>query len=233
MFTESGKVLIEVFLSLLIVSQAHAQPCTERELAGAINAWTGPSKYVNWFECGTKENRFQRSREYASAIIQASKLYKHRPSIVAAILEQESGYDRCQVGRPSRRVAGLPIHPSKAQVVKAYGTAKARKKNRVTRVDVGAAQFLWPYGAPYGVTNDVELGTVLTLSWTVDALGRTLAKHRERTKGRERYGSRFLSPIDYYWTLHHSYKMSRNYYANVSRRAKRLHAKCMSIREGT
>jgi len=221
--------MLVFFAILLFSSVAYGESScdTSEKLSRAINAWTGPSKYVNWFECGSKTDREERANEYASLIFHVSGRGNHDPSIVAAILEQESGYDRCQVGGPTRRSAGLPVHPTKAAVIELFGTEKARKARRVSRLDLGAAQFLWPYGAPYRVTEGVPIEKPLSLDWTIEALGMTLTKHRESAKRRVSVFNKVLLPNDYYWTYHHTgYNFSKSYYGNVIRRANRLARSC-------
>lgn len=205
---------------------------TESALACAIDSWTNGAR---WFECGSPDGREDRAREYAKLILKSSARYGHDPLVLAGIIEQESGFDRCQIGRPSRRSAQLPLHPTREQVLQAFGSIQARRKARVTRVDAGPAQFLWPYGSAFSATEGVTLDKVLDLAWSLDTLGWTLDRHRELAlkRGSVTHGFHRLPPDDTYWTRHNTGSgFSPRYYSNVTRRVRRLSAKTEDCERG-
>lgn len=149
---------------------------TVAELATAIDAWSGGAQ---WWECGTPiKVRAERSMEYASEFIRIAEASKLSPLMMAAIVEQESGYDECQVGKNTRDRVGLPMHPSYENVAAELGTKEKRRAHGVHYFDAGAAQFLWPRASNFGATDGVPLRDVMDEAWSIEMLGQTLSIFR-------------------------------------------------------
>ena len=190
------------------------------ELVCAIKQWSGSAP---WWECGVKVTVGSTEHEqlaalYADQLYDASSWYRHYPYLLSGLVQQESGFDRCQIGRPSRKAAGLVQHPTQEQVLSRF---KNMRHGR--RVDAGLAQFLWPWGSPYGVTEGVGLEQVLGLKWSVDALGYTLDRGRRTARGTKRDGLRVLQPSEWYFVRHRTpYGWSGRYYHAVTSKAERL-----------
>ena len=148
-------------------------------LAEAIAGWSGRFR---WFECGepyTEDEALIRAREYANVIIREADKEDHPIVMLASVIEQESGYDRCSVGRQARRKAGLPAHPTEAQIVRQLGDRRSRSRSNVVRFDAGVAQFMWPGGIIDELVEDSTIHDVLDMEWSVSALALALSHYRE------------------------------------------------------
>lgn len=149
---------------------------TVQELAQAINSW---SNGAQWWECGAPiKARPERSVEYAREFMRVASSSKLSPLMMAAIVEQESGYDECQVGKNTRDRVGLPMHPSYENVLAELGTKEKRRSHGVSYFDAGAAQFLWPRASNFNATDGVPLRDVMDEAWSIEMLGKTLSVFR-------------------------------------------------------
>jgi len=212
---------------------------TADELAQAINSW---SKGAQWRECGRRiENREERAAEYAEQFIEVAKSYKLSPVMMSAIVEQESGYDECQIGKNTKDRVGLPNHPTYNQIAKTLGTKELRKSYGVDYFDAGAAQFLWPCASAYDITKYIPLSDVLSMEWSIETLGETLSRHRNNAIYDRPQGYIFLSPTkhrpihvapDKGFFIHHNSPNATNhrYFWNVRARGKRLWRKILELR---
>lgn len=176
--------VVGIFLLVIFTNTtpAHAQEetgigqITAAELAAAINDWSGGAQ---WWECGAPiKTRPERSAEYANEFIRVSGANKLSPLMLAAIVEQESGYDECQVGKNTRDRVGLPMHPSYENVLAELGTKEKRRAHGVSYFDAGAAQFLWPRASNFNATDGIPLRDVMDESWSIETLGKTLSIFR-------------------------------------------------------
>jgi hypothetical protein len=209
------------------------------ELAQAINSWTKGSQ---WRECGRRiKNREERATEYANKFIEVAKNYKLSPVMMSAIVEQESGYDECQIGKNTKDHVGLPVYPTYKQIALTLGTKALRKMHGIDYFDAGAAQFLWPCASAYDITKHIPLSDVLSMEWSIEALGKTLARHRDDALSSRPRGYIFLTPTkhlpirvsaDKAFFIHHNSPNATNhrYFWNVRARGKRLWEKILELR---
>ena len=150
---------------------------TTTELAAAIDAWSGAAQ---WWECGVPvKTRRERSMEYAQRFAKAAETNGVSSLMLAAVVEQESGYDECQVGKRTRDLVGLPFHPTYEGVAAELGTREKRRAHGISYFDAGAAQFLWPRASSFNATDGVPLRDVMSSEWSIDTLGVTLGAHRK------------------------------------------------------
>lgn len=150
---------------------------TVAELAAAINAWSGEAQ---WWECGAPvKTRTERATEYAKRFMQAGEINKVSSLMMAAVVEQESGYDQCQVGKRTRDLVGLSFHPTYESVAAELGTREKRASHGISYFDAGAAQFLWPRASAFNATNGVPLREVMNSEWSIGTLGETLGIYRK------------------------------------------------------
>jgi hypothetical protein len=200
------------------------------ELATAINAWSGGAQ---WWECGAPiKSRAERSAEYAREFMRVAEANKLSPLMMAAIVEQESGYDECQVGKNTRDRVGLPMHPSYEKVQAELGTSERRRAHGVNYFDAGAAQFLWPRASNFNATNGVPLRDVLDEAWSIDMLGRTLSIFRRNAMTDRPGGYVFMTktgravrvPAEAGFFIHHNSPGAQNhqYFWSVRSRGLRL-----------
>lgn len=200
------------------------------ELATAIDAWSGGAQ---WWECGTQvKARVERSVEYASEFVRVADASKLSPLMMAAIVEQESGYDECQVGKNTRDRVGLPMHPSYENVAAELGTLEKRRAHGVNYFDAGAAQFLWPRASNFGATNGVPLRDVMDEVWSIEMLGQNLSVFRrnamsDRPDGytfRTKDGRRVQVAAEAGFFIHHNSPNASNhqYFWSVRSRGLRL-----------
>ena len=147
------------------------------ELAAAINAWSGEAQ---WWECGAPvKTRMERATEYAKRFTQAGETNKVSSLMMAAVVEQESGYDQCQVGKRTRDLVGLSFHPTYESVAAELGTKEKRASHGIRYFDAGAAQFLWPRASAFNATDGVPLREVMNSEWSIGTLGETLGIYRK------------------------------------------------------
>lgn len=231
-----------VILCLFLLSgSAHAESSVKAsELAQAINSW---SEGVQWRECGKRiKNREERSTEYAERFIEVAKNHKLSPVMMSAIVEQESGYDECQVGKGTKEQVGLPVHPTYKQIATKLGTRAVRKKHGIRYFDAGAAQFLWPCASAYDITKHIPLSDVLSMEWSIESLGQTLSMHRDNALARRPRGYVFLTPTkrrpirissDKGFFIHHNSPNATNhrYFWNVRAHGMRLWRKILELRD--
>jgi hypothetical protein len=150
---------------------------TANELAAAIDAWSGEAQ---WWECGAPvKTRRERSMEYAQRFVKASEINGVSSLMLAAVVEQESGYDECQVGKRTRDLVGLPMHPTYEGVAAELGTREKRRAYGISYFDAGAAQFLWPRASSFNATDGVPLRDVMSSEWSISTLGITLGMYRK------------------------------------------------------
>ena len=212
---------------------------TVEELAQAIDSWTGGGQ---WWECGSKvDDRQARSMEYAQQFIDVAKTRKISPVMMSAIVEHESGYDQCQVGKRTKDIVGLPAHPTYKQVKRELGTKELRRRHGIRYFDAGAAQFLWPCASAYNITKSVPLRDVLSMDWSINSLGETLAIHRDNALARRADGYVFLTPTkrrpvhvsaEQGFFIHHNSPNATNhtYFWNVRAKGMRLWKKILELR---
>jgi hypothetical protein len=228
-----GISLLAIFAN---ATPAHAQESpglekvTVTELATAIDAW---SNGAQWWECGTPiKSRSERSTEYASEFFRVAEASKLSPLMMAAIVEQESGYDECQVGKNTRDRVGLPMHPSYENVAAELGTKEKRRAHGVNYFDAGAAQFLWPRASNFNATDGVSLRDVMDEAWSIGALGRTLSIFRQNAMADRPNGYTFKTtggravhvPAESGFFIHHNSPNASNhrYFWSVRSRGLRL-----------
>jgi len=176
----TGLVLLALVINSKYVCAEEAQGIgniTTTELAAAINAWSGDAQ---WWECGTPvKNRTNRAMEYAQQFMQGGENNNVSPLMMAAVVEQESGYDQCQVGKRTRDLVGLPFHPTYESVAAELGSSEKRRSHGVHYFDAGAAQFLWPRASAFNATDGVPLREVMSSTWSINTLGITLGIYRK------------------------------------------------------
>ena len=213
---------------------------TVTELAAAINAWSGVAQ---WWECGAPvKTRTERSMEYAQLFTQASETNKVSSLMMAAIVEQESGYDECQVGKRTRDLVGLPMHPSYEKVAAELGTREKRISHGINYFDAGAAQFLWPRASAFNATAGVPLREVMSSIWSINTLGETLGIYRknalvERPDGytfRTSEGRQMHVSAEAGFFIHHNSPNASNhqYFWTVRSRGLRLLKAIQDLRTG-
>jgi len=230
-------IILCLFLSNGI---AHAgSKVTVEELAQAIDSW---SDGVQWRECGKRIiDRQDRSAEYAQEFIKVAKTYNLSPVMMSAIVEQESGYDECQVGKGTKDLVGLPVHPTYKQINRELGTREQRRRYGIRYFDAGAAQFLWPCATAWDVTKNIPLREVLSMEWSIENLGQTLDMHRSSALRRRSGGYVFLTPTkkrrvfvpaEKGFFIHHNSPSATNhsYFWNVRARGMRLWKKILEVR---
>lgn len=162
---------------------------TVNELAAAINAWAGDAQ---WWECGAPiRAREERALEYAKTFVANAENNSLSPLMMAAIVEQESGYDQCQVGGPTRQRVGLSRHPSYEEVYAELGTKEKRRAKGISYFDAGVAQFLWPRASAFNATEGVPLKEVMTAEWSIATLGSTLSVYRRNALEKRQNGYTF------------------------------------------
>lgn len=229
-----------VLCLLFSTSFAHASSkVTVEELAHAIDSW---SDGVQWWECGKRiDDRQARSGEYAQKFIDVAKTYKLSPIMMSAMVEQESGYDECQVGKSTKDIVGLPAHPTYKQIKGELGTKELRRRHGIRYFDAGAAQFLWPCASAYNITKYISLRDVLSMDWSIENLGQTLALHRDNALTRRPEGYIFFSPTKRRpirvatgqgFFIHHNSPNATNhsYFWNVRARGMRLWKRILELR---
>ena len=235
------KTWVSVTVAFLLVIFTDTTPATAQgsqglenvtipELAQAINSW---SNGAQWWECGAPiKTRVERSAEYASEFMRIASAEKLSPLMMAAIVEQESGYDECQVGKPTRDKVGLPMHPTYENVYAELGTKERRRAHGVKFFDAGAAQFLWPRASNFNATDGVPLRDVMDEAWSIGTLGRTLSVFRQNALADRPSGYTFRTkegrivrvPPDAGFFIHHNSPNASNdqYFWSVRSRGLRL-----------
>lgn len=225
---------------LLFTGRANANSeVTVEELAYAINSW---SNGVQWRECGKRiVDRQERAAEYANKFVEVANTYKLSPIMMAGIVEQESGYDECQVGKGTKDTVGLPVHPSYRQIKSKLGTKELRRSYGIRYFDAGAAQFLWPCATAWDITKNIPLRDVLSMEWSIENLGQTLDMHRTSALRRRSGGYIFLTPTknrrvfvaaEKGFFIHHNSPSATNhsYFWNVRARGIRIWKKILEVR---
>lgn len=193
-----GKLFFAGFLCLFLLigpnfataeESQSVEKITVSELATAINAWAGDAQ---WWECGAPiKTRQERALEYANEFATVAENHHLSSLMMAAIVEQESGYDQCQVGGPTRQRVGLSRHPSYEEVYAELGTREKRRAKGISYFDAGAAQFLWPRASAFNATDGVPLKEVMTSAWSIATLGSTLSVYRQTALDKRRNGYTF------------------------------------------
>lgn len=193
----------------------------------AILAWFGQSA---WFECGnayrTQAEKTVRASAYAALIAEHTQDVEEG-LVFAGILAQESGFNECSVGNKTRELAKLGLNPTKAQVVKALGSQRARNKIGVHFFDAGVAQILWPSGSHVGMGAGVTLADALSADTSIKFMVMGLRKtHLQCSEIKWFKGTIDLEGKTYpykvrcddaYWVGHHSPRKFRyEYFRNVS-----------------
>jgi len=240
----TGLFCLAIFLEQnFVIAEEAPQPekITVNELAGAINAWAGDAQ---WWECGASiKVRRERSFEYAKAFVATAEKNHLSSLMLAAIVEQESGYDQCQVGRPTRERVGLPMHPSYDQVFTELGTKQKRASRGVSYFDAGAAQFLWPRASAFNATDGVSLRDVMTADWSISTLGETLSVYRQNALEKRSNGYTFRTSsgksihvsAESGFFIHHNSPNASNhqYFWSVRSKGLRLMKAIQDIRAGS
>ena len=146
-----------LFLTAFFSSSACADAPlpTEDLLARSIfRAKTGARGDLRWRECNTyirRELAAERAHEYASYLMeQYTTDQEFDPWIAAAIMAQESSFNRCAISRGAWRHIrtqfptefGRPITESDLQRI--LRSRRLRDRLGVRRFDAGLAQFRWP-----------------------------------------------------------------------------------------
>jgi hypothetical protein len=213
---------------------------TVGELAAAINAWSGDAQ---WWECGAPiKTRSERSMEYAQQFVQVAETSKVSSLMLAAVVEQESGYDECQVGKKTRDLVGLPMHPTYESVAAELGTKEKRRLRGISYFDAGAAQFLWPRASAFNATDGVPLRDVMSSDWSIDTLGETLGIYRKNALATRPNGYTFRTSegrqvhvsAEAGFVIHHNSPDASNhrYFWSVRSRGMRLLKVIQDLRAG-
>lgn len=209
------------------------QGITVDELAYAISSAFGN---VAWWECGKAMDQMQdreaRARVYATTFIERASQRKLSPILMAAIVEQESTYDECALGKKARDRAKLPMHPSYDQTYAELGTKEKRNHYGLRYIEVGAAQYMWPRASMDGREESVSLKQAMTMDWSIGNLGRSLVSYRDRARAIRPHGFTFMNskrrpvlvPVDFGFFVYHNSSAGNNdrYFFTIRSRGSRI-----------
>jgi len=231
-------------LSFPLYAQAPTPTGTEQSLASAIFRFkTGPNGVMRWHECGSSlrgEAARERAEEYAGYLWQEKSLDpSFDPWIAAAIMAQESSFNRCALSGDAMHTLRQHLaeeanrEPNERDISRLLRSASYRRQVDVGRFDVGLAQFRWPGTAARraGLTRPESL---LTASVSVHLLAVSLRSYRRACQTTPRYRGVYLvnrrngtvRVINYsipcndgYWVQHNSpSRFNYRYYSNVKHR---------------
>jgi hypothetical protein len=194
-------IVLSIFHSFNSIAQAEETNATDEyrgvtvdELAYAIRSAFGD---VSWWECGKSmdqpQDRESRSVVYAKTFIERAREKRVSPVMMAAIVEQESTYDECAIGKRARDRAKLPMHPSYDQTYAELGTKEKRSHYGLRYIEVGAAQYMWPRASIDGQQEAVSLRQAMTMDWSIGNLGRSLVSYRDRALSSRPHGFTFVN----------------------------------------
>lgn len=190
--------LILVLMPLPVA--AEAPPPTESLLARAIfRAKTGPRSDLRWRECTRVLRRAeaaQRAREYAGYLMDEYRADpEFDPWVAAAIMAQESSFNRCAISRSAWRALrtrfeeefGRELTESDLRRILRY--PRLRRRLEAPRFDAGLAQFRWPgtMASRAGLTDPAEL---IDAQRNTHLLAVSLAAYRQRCDTQSRFTGR-------------------------------------------
>lgn len=206
---------------------------TVNELAYAIISAFGN---VAWWECGKAmdqpQDREARAATYAKTFIERASEKRISPVLMAAIVEQESTYDECALGKRARDRAKLPMHPSYDQTYAELGTREKRSRYGLQHIEVGAAQYMWPRASMDGQEDSVSLRQAMTMDWSIGNLGRSLVSYRDRALSSRPQGFTFVNtkgrsvvvPAGFGFFVYHNSSTGNNdrYFFTIRSRGSRI-----------
>jgi hypothetical protein len=206
---------------------------TVDELAYAIRSAFGN---VAWWECGKAMDQPQdiesRSVVYAKTFIERAREKRVSPVMMTAIVEQESTYDECALGKRARDRAKLPMHPSYDQTYAELGTKEKRSRYGLHHIEVGAAQYMWPRASMDGQQEAVSLRQAMTMDWSIGNLGRSLASYLDRALSSRPQGFTFVNakrrpvlvPANFGYFVYHNSSTGDNdrYFFTIKSRGSRI-----------
>jgi len=150
------KVLLAFLLILVTPSYVSADPVpTEDSLSRSIfRAKTGPRGDMRWVECRRTLRGAAaagRAHEYAQYLMEEyQKDPEFLPWTAAAMIAQESSFDRCAISNNHRRlidtgfIARFGRTPVESDLVRILRSSRLRSFLGVGALDAGLAQFRWP-----------------------------------------------------------------------------------------
>jgi len=233
-------VLFAVLLLLPNLALAiDTPPVTVDALGSAIfRVKTGERGDIRWPECGSyirgDEARL-RAWQYASLLVSAHQEYpEFDPWVGAAIIFQESSFDRCAISSEQWRQFQEAYQdrydrdPGERDIARLLRNHTYRRSLGIPAFDAGLAQFRWPGAAARnaGVEDPADL---LDPETSISMLARALTSHYSSCE--EDYSGTYTRPLrdgrvrviryrvscdDGYWVQHNSpARFNYRYYSNI------------------
>lgn len=235
-----GALVLFLLTPSLVVADPPPTP-TQDALARAIfRAKTGPEGNMRWRECNRNiigAEAAERAREYAGYLMEEYRAdNQFDPWIAAAIMAQESSFNRCAISRGAWRIidetfsARYGRRPVEDDIRRILRSRRLRERLGVGVLDAGLAQFRWP-GVVARQAGLRDPGDLINARRNIGLLARSLVVYRAqcatvpRFGGISRRGRRYnVACMDGYWVHHNTGGSWFNlrYYRNVNRWYERL-----------
>lgn len=238
------RLLIAVLVLFFVApSLALADPPTPTQdaLSRAIfRAKTGPRGDMRWRECNRNirgAEAAERAREYAGYLMEEYRADdQFQPWVAAAIMAQESSFDRCAISRGAWRTINEAFsvrfgrQPGEDDIRRILRNRRLRERLGVGALDAGLAQFRWP-GVVARRAGLRDPGELIDARRNIGLLARSFVVYRAqcatvpRFRGVSRRGRRYnVECMDGYWVHHNTGGswFNHRYYRNVNRWYERL-----------
>lgn len=184
---------MRTFLIVMLLSMPVLANNDAKDLANGIIRWKAVSQNGLWYSCGARvEDQPSVAYHWASAVVEASRRHSLNFWGLAAIIDKESGWDECAIGKKARDFgirAGLIKRRSITISVTREEVLHVLEKYE-RAVDLGPGQLM--YRSVYR-GNVADLMSVLP---GVEIVAKELAK---RANGIRPYNAKLASTPWYMW----------------------------------